>query len=80
MRKDIEITKVKFVKFKGEIVALFPECVNRHNKNMIMSYAHLGQHSEASRSLLKCKKATLKECADLLNELTKIGYNLEVQS
>ena len=67
------ITKVKFVIFQKEIIALFPDDVTG---NLINSYQHIGQHGSASKSLLRCKRATKYQ--DLLQELTDIGYNLEI--
>lgn len=71
-----EITKVRFIVFKGEILALFPEIPE--NNDCILSYQTIGQHGAASKSLLKCKKATPEQYEKLRNELTGIGYNLEV--
>lgn len=71
------LTKVKFVVFKGEIVALFPEITN--GEGLILSYAHIGQHSTAHRDLLKCKRATFAQYKDLANELENlVGYNLVI--
>ena len=64
--------KVKFVKHEGEVLALFPtEKWNHYNEN-ITCYAHMGQHGEASRSLLRSKRAKPEEYYDLLVELRKI--------
>ena len=70
------ITKVKFVIFQKEIIALFPDDVT--GKNLINSYQHIGQHGSASKSLLRCKRATKEQYQDLYQELTDIGYNLEI--
>ena len=44
-------------------------------------YAHVGQHSACSPEYAKeCKQATEKEYTDLYNELSSIGYNIEVIS
>jgi hypothetical protein len=73
------MTKVKFVIFKKELTALFPEEVPNNNRAFILSYARIGQHSEASRSLLKCKRATPEQYRDLEEELTNhCGYTLEI--
>jgi len=78
--KDIEEvergTKVKFVIFKDEVVALFPE--EKGINGYIMSYQHVGQHGDADKSLLKCKKATPEQYKDLKKELEEIGYSLIV--
>jgi hypothetical protein len=64
---------VKFIIFEKEVVALFPNI--KENEDYISSYAHVGQHSGASYSLMKCKKATKDEYKDLLNELKGQGYD-----
>ena len=75
-------TKVKFVVFKGELTALFPEELYNervYGKKLITCYAHIGQHSSASRSLMRCKQAKKEQYQDLLNELKRQGYdNLHV--
>jgi hypothetical protein len=63
--------QVKFIVFKGEITALFPK-VKADPQGNILSYAHIGQHSAASPSLTRCKRATPAEYADLLTELKGI--------
>lgn len=69
------MTKVVFRKFKqgGDIIALFPEQVNRL---MVGSYMHLGQHSDADYDgvISKTTPAKESEYADLLAELKSIGY------
>lgn len=73
-------TKVKFVKDDtGEITAIFPEI--KENNNCVLCYAHLGQHSAASRQWIKEKTqpAAEEEYSDLLKELQQQGYkNLKV--
>lgn len=79
---DTEKTKVIFRKFKGEIIAFFPEIeVNPDNfGHNMMSYAHVGQHSEASLYFYyDCTPAKPHEYADLKAELESIGYNLDVR-
>jgi len=72
-------TPVKFVVFQGEIVALFPKDRATDHSKDIMSYAHIGQHSAACASLLKCKRATPYEYKSLAEELTNhCGYTLEI--
>ena len=60
---------VIFRKFKeGDVIALLPGIPV--NFGRIMSYQHIGQHSEADSSLLyDTKLATPEEYADLLAEL-----------
>ena len=81
-------TPVVFRKWKdnGGIIALFPDlnfANGAANFGNIMSYEHVGQHGEAHESLLRERKrfvkATPAEYADLLKELTGIGYNLKMQ-
>lgn len=64
--------KVIFRKTKeNDIIAFFPEmCVNYGN---ILSYMHIGQHSESSLSFYwTTKKTTEKEYTPLFNELKLI--------
>ena len=67
-----EKVKVIFRKTKeGEIIAFFPELKANHGN--ILSYMHIGQHSEASvRFYWTTKKAFEDEYKDLLNELVGI--------
>lgn len=74
-------TRVKFIKFQGDIIALFPdELYNErlYGKTKIMSYMHMGQHSSASNSLMKLRYATPEDYTPLLKELKRIGYYLDV--
>lgn len=66
--------KVIFRKTKGgEIIAFFPETEANHGN--IMSYMHIGQHSEASLEYYwTTKKATEAEYKTLLDEL-KLRYD-----
>lgn len=70
------MTKVVFRKFKqgGDIIALFPEQVNRL---MIGSYMHVGQHSDADYDgvIAATTPAKESEYAELLAELKTIGYD-----
>lgn len=73
--------KVIFRKDKktGEIIAFFPETpVNRYN---IMSYMHIGQHSEASYEFYSAgtKKAEPNEYEFLLKELKGIYEDDETE-
>lgn len=72
--------KVKFVRFKGELLALFPNRIELDG-NYILSYESFGQHGIASKSLMKLRYAKKEEYMTLLNELKSIGYdNLEVMN
>ena len=70
-------TKVIFRKFRdGQIIALFPEF---KEKNGVLSYMAIGQHSEAGYNVIRASKpASPKEYSSLLNELQYIGYNVKV--
>ncbi len=84
-RKVMKKTKVIFRKYKEEkeIIAIFPDlnypeyCYAPPN---CLSYMQIGQHSECDylRVIEKTVSASKKEYADLYQELTDIGYNLEV--
>lgn len=77
MNKDTHKTHVQFRKLKGEIIAVFPyEIQSRTN---VLSYAHIGQHSEAAWNINSFTRPALpSEYSDLKTELENIGYNLEV--
>lgn len=75
----MEKVKVIFRKAKNpyskkyEVVAFFPEI--EANYGNIMSYMHIGQHSEASVEFYwETKKATAEEYKSLLEEL-KVRYD-----
>jgi hypothetical protein len=63
--------KVKFVVFQSVVTALFPK-VKADDRGNILSYAAIGQHGAASPTLIRCKRATPAEYADLLAELKGI--------
>lgn len=66
----IDKDKSVFAYFQNEVFDL---------KGNNMSYSHIGQHSACSPSYVKyLKKATQKHYAKLANELTAIGYNLDI--
>lgn len=77
-------TLVKFYTEKdNSILAVFPQLhYNRrlYGKDQLTCYAHIGQHSGCHKEYLKdLKPATdLTQCIGLVNELTKIGYNLKI--
>lgn len=63
--------KVIFRKKGNDIFAFFPEM--RVNRGNIVSYMHIGQHSEASYDFYKeTKGATEEEYKSLLEELKQI--------
>jgi len=72
-----KIVNVWFKIFYGDVLAIFEngyEC----NPNRLMSYQHIGQHSECSKTLKFLRNATEKEYKDLYDELVEIGYELNV--
>lgn len=73
--KTYSTTRVKFVVHEGEILALFPDFPWNHYNNNITCYARLGQHGQASKSLMKCKRAKPEEYYSLLIELRSIYEN-----
>ena len=70
-------TKVIFRKFRdGSVIALFPEF---KEKNGVLSYMAIGQHSEADYNVIRATKpAKPIEYSSLLNELQYIGYNVRI--
>jgi hypothetical protein len=73
-------TKTLFRKFhEGDIIALFPEIPGNSNAQTCMSYQTIGQHGSASVDLSHCTQpAKPEEYAELLAELVKIGYDVEI--
>lgn len=76
-------TYVRFVQFKGEILAVFMRSSAdlRHNgyQWMRQCYAHIGQHGDCYDGMQRRKRATPEQYQPLLNELKSIGYkNIEV--
>jgi hypothetical protein len=62
---------------EGDVIALFP---SEKERNLIMSYQHLGQHSLASPELVReLRPATPSQYAHLLAELRGLGYHLRVE-
>ena len=78
-------TLVTFRKFTdGDVIALFPKLLtgqDNQGNQFILSYMHIGQHGGASDDLIDdLSPATADEYIDTKAELTRIGYDLEVQS
>lgn len=80
-----EVVKVLFRKIgnrkEKRIIAFFPEATVNFGK--IMSYEHVGQHSEAAYEFyLETKKAKPEEYAELLEELRTVysDCRLEIKS
>lgn len=85
------LTKVRFLKetiegkdgktvFAGDVVAVFPDTEKDCRPGFVMTYEHVGQHSEASLEYVdSLKPAPPEEYADLKRELEEsVGYELEV--
>lgn len=73
----MEKVKVIFRKIDSDVVAFFPELPA--NPTCIMSYMHVGQHSEASLSFYHASKsATTEEYMLLLEELKGIYNDCEL--
>ncbi len=71
------ITKVQFRKLRGEIVAVFPYDIE--TQETTGCYCHIGQHSTCDWFInTYTKPVTPEEYKDLFEELTSIGYNLQV--
>lgn len=78
---DKQKTRVKFIWFHGNIIALFPDDLynpDLYYNRLISSYQHIGQHGAADKSLMRYKRAKPHEYHALQDELTQIGYNLTI--
>ena len=62
-------------KHEEEVLALFPTEKWTNFNNNITCYARVGQHGEAARELLNCKRAKPSEYYALLKELRAIYEN-----
>jgi hypothetical protein len=79
-KKTEPITKVIFRKFnKTDIIALFPYEYDKYT-DTCTSYMHVGQHSGDNYPycIQTTKPAKEAEYLPLFNELTGIGYNLQI--
>lgn len=72
------VNRVQFRKMKeGDILAVLPDVPA--NPGRYMSYQHIGQHCECSADIASfTKPATEEEYKPLYDELTRIGYRLQV--
>lgn len=70
-------TRVVFRIINGEVIALLPELPGDSDPATCLSYMHVGQHGAAS-IYHKWPIASEKEYRDLYEELTSIGYDLQV--
>jgi hypothetical protein len=63
---------------ESECVAFLLDCPA--NTNRVLSYIHVGQHSEADFGWMNyCKLATPEQYADLKKELESMGYDLDIR-
>ena len=71
-----DTVKVVFRKFdNGDVIALFPE--EEQGRGLITSYMEIGQHGDASKSLITdLEPASKEEYAELAAELKRIGYDI----
>lgn len=78
MKKTTVIFK-KDTQNNNEVIAFMPYDICDWQGNFTC-YTHIGQHSMTCNGYFKqCKAATQDEYKSLLNELIKIGYNVEVK-
>lgn len=74
-----EKTRAILRRLNGEVIALFPDI--DEGPGLCLSYMRIGQHSAASRHLTRnTKPAHLGEpdATALVQELTRLGYNLQI--
>jgi hypothetical protein len=61
-----------------ECIAFLLDCPA--NKGYVLSYMHIGQHSEASIDFVRdCRLAKPEEYAELKTELESLGYDLIIK-
>jgi hypothetical protein len=74
---DRKEDRVIFKVIRGEVNAFMPD--SEANPGMILCYAHLGQHSEASMDYYRLgRPAKPHEYQELKDELGRIGYRVKV--
>ena len=73
-------TKVIFRRWlNGSVIALFPEVPADITGRYCQSYMHVGQHGAANPTLVNSTRlASKEEYQNLFDELTEMGYDLEV--
>jgi hypothetical protein len=76
--QEIVKAKVKFVTSKnGEVTAVLTD--HPYNHALTTCYSHIGQHGGCDAGWVKAqRKSTPEEYADLLAELTSIGYDVAI--
>lgn len=81
MKRDKEKTKTIFRIWPNEdVIALFPQIAGNMKPWTCQSYMHVGQHGAATTELMRryTRPAKPKEYKELLAELRRIGYNVQV--
>ena len=80
MTDELVDTRVIFkISRWNECVAFLLDCPA--NIGFVLSYAHIGQHSDASMGFFnECTLATEEQYKDLYEELSSIGYRLYLRS
>lgn len=75
-------TKVifRYWRISRDVIAIFPEIIADNLSYHCQSYESIGQHGACNplRVIENSRPATEKESEPLLQELTKIGYDLEI--
>ena len=87
MTIDTEVTRVLFRRFRGkdggDVIAMFPDHPGTNSPYTCESYQHMGQHCWCDTGIVRreTKPARMHEAdvMDLFNELTRIGYRLQVR-
>ena len=85
MEKDKHKTYVRFVIFKGEVLAVFMRTsadvrCDYRGYWVRSCYARVGQHGECYDGMQKRKPATKEQYAPLAKELESLGYNLVIMN
>jgi hypothetical protein len=84
MKKDTEKTPVKILYHEElkDLFAFFPgirESKNECGDTLFLAYSQTGQHSSAcAEYAAEARRATDEEAKELIDELTQLGYNLEI--
>lgn len=73
-------TTTVFRFFKDEVIALFPH-IGFLETYTVMSYAHIGQHSECDYQHIvsNSKLATKEQYEPLAKELKELGYKIAIR-
>ena len=75
-------TFIRFVIFKGEVLAVFmrKDAGMRFNGRQWLRgcYAHIGQHGDCYDGMQRRKKATRDQYKELKREMESMGYQLTI--